>query len=259
MKNINQKIQKESSIMSKTIKGITLQELSEKAIECFEVEYEMGGRQWFSSDQFNTKAEYDARFKRHADRQEISDMDIVALIKQPWEIQPCLKEIERLQKTHKEFLTWPVAFDLYGEDSEEDLGYELPKDNMLNIIKAGKATITLHSGTTGKHYTYKVKKHKDKNLWFVSLMVGTNNDSDFVYLGYFYDDNKFKRSDKSCRTSDAPSFLAFDYFLNHIDNIPEKLGVYHSGNCCRCGRTLTTPESIEAGIGPECIKMIGAA
>jgi hypothetical protein len=30
--------------------------------------------------------------------------------------------------------------------------------------------------------------------------------------------------------------------------------VHHEGRCGRCGRTLTVPESIESGIGPECAK-----
>jgi hypothetical protein len=244
--------------MSKIIKGITYGEFVDKVIESFEVEYEDGGRRWISSNEFTSKAEYNVALNKFNRRGLISDFDIVCHEQQPVEIVPCLEELDRLQKLNKgEFLSWSQLFDMYGEDTI--IGYELPKGNLVNTVKAGKATITLHSGTTGKHFTYQVKKHKDKDLWFVSLMVGTNNDSDFAYLGYFYNDNKFKRSDKSCRDSSSPSFLAFEYFLNHIKSVPEKLGVYHSGNCCRCGRTLTTPESIEAGIGPECSKMVEVA
>jgi hypothetical protein len=37
-------------------------------------------------------------------------------------------------------------------------------------------------------------------------------------------------------------------------SLPEGYKIQHEGKCCRCGRTLTTPESIERGIGPECVK-----
>jgi len=30
--------------------------------------------------------------------------------------------------------------------------------------------------------------------------------------------------------------------------------IFHEGKCCRCGRRLTTPTSVQNGIGPECIK-----
>ena len=43
---------------------------------------------------------------------------------------------------------------------------------------------------------------------------------------------------------------AFDFFFRSSSIHPE-LVVRHEA---RCGRTLTVPESIERGIGPECIK-----
>jgi UDP-N-acetylglucosamine 2-epimerase len=33
--------------------------------------------------------------------------------------------------------------------------------------------------------------------------------------------------------------------------IPE-IEVFHMGACLRCGRALTTPESITRGLGPDC-------
>lgn len=127
---------------------------------------------------------------------------------------------------------------------------------MLKYVKAGNATITLRSEDTGVYYTYKICKHSEKNLWFVSLFTGHNNDEDYSYIAYFLDDNVLKTSAKSKLTADAVPVKAFDYFMKHINNVPEKLSVFHSGKCCRCGRTLTTPESIQSGIGPECAKLV---
>lgn len=33
-----------------------------------------------------------------------------------------------------------------------------------------------------------------------------------------------------------------------------KLAIYHLGSCCKCGLPLTVPESIQNGIGPQCMK-----
>lgn len=33
-----------------------------------------------------------------------------------------------------------------------------------------------------------------------------------------------------------------------------RLAIYHLGSCCKCGLPLTVPESIQNGIGPQCMK-----
>lgn len=38
--------------------------------------------------------------------------------------------------------------------------------------------------------------------------------------------------------------------------LPPNYGMFHAGRCGRCGRLLTTPESIESGLGPDCITKI---
>lgn len=43
----------------------------------------------------------------------------------------------------------------------------------------------------------------------------------------------------------------------HHEYLTENINVYHHGICCKCGRKLTTPESLESGIGPECRKLLG--
>jgi len=133
-------------------------------------------------------------------------------------------------------------------------------ENVKVFATAGNAIITLESGSTGTRYTYKIRGKKNAKgnytFWFVSLMVGSNNDSDYSYLGYFKDDYKLAFSDKSCRKPNDKASLAFSYFMSHIDDIPEKLHIYHSCKCGRCGRTLTTPESIERGLGPDCAGLI---
>jgi hypothetical protein len=130
--------------------------------------------------------------------------------------------------------------------------------------QAGRATITLLSRKTGKHLTYKVSRaHNDdgsaKDLWFVGVLTGPENTSDYSYLGIISETGEFRTTGKSKFAPDSTVARAFNYFWKHAvaDAIPADLEVRHSGHCGRCGRLLTVPESIEAGIGPECAGKMG--
>lgn len=125
------------------------------------------------------------------------------------------------------------------------------------LLLAGNAIITLESGKTGKHFTYKITKCKtDDDLFFIKLLRGCDNSNDYTYIGCFYADNNHFHPEKKYVNVDVyawpKSLSAIRYLFNHIDNVPDNLHVYHEGRCCRCGRKLTTPESIQKGIGPEC-------
>jgi hypothetical protein len=39
-----------------------------------------------------------------------------------------------------------------------------------------------------------------------------------------------------------------------IKNIPKTVKMYHLSKCGRCGKSLTNPDSIISGFGPECLK-----
>jgi Family of unknown function (DUF6011) len=130
---------------------------------------------------------------------------------------------------------------------------------------AGNATITLESIKTGVHYTYKVRESKAVEnstkapVHFVSLLTGPDNENDFKYLGLIVPNRYLLTITKASKlsTGSAP-VLAFNYFWSRPDGaIPSQLAVYHSGRCGRCNRTLTTPESITRGIGPDCSELMG--
>jgi hypothetical protein len=40
-------------------------------------------------------------------------------------------------------------------------------------------------------------------------------------------------------------------------SFPEGYLAKHAGKCGRCGKMLTTPDSLERGIGPECWSLMG--
>jgi uncharacterized protein DUF6011 len=126
---------------------------------------------------------------------------------------------------------------------------------------AGNAIITLESLKTGAHFTFKVSQAKDKatgdlktGLYFVSVLNGQNNESDYMYIGMIRNGG-FTLTRGSRAGGDAMSVKAFNFFWNA--QAPEQLVVRHEGRCGRCGRTLTVPESIDLGIGPECFAKMG--
>lgn len=135
--------------------------------------------------------------------------------------------------------------------------HQLKTSDIKSFVLGGHSLVTLESGVTGARYTYKLKSTEDKRCTFVSMLTGPNNDDNYTYIGYFKNDLTFRTSSKSKVTIDSAPAKAIAYLLGHLNtSIPESLHVFHSCKCGCCGRTLTTPESIERGIGPECYKHI---
>lgn len=138
---------------------------------------------------------------------------------------------------------------------------ELSKQDAKEFALAGNATITLQSGNTQRHYTYKITAHKDDHtLFFIRLLHGPDNENDYQYIGCYYAESEYFNAAKPWKErlvhTWPPALRAIQFFLTHLDNIPDNLHVFHEGKCGHCGRKLTTPESIERGIGPECYKLL---
>ena len=118
----------------------------------------------------------------------------------------------------------------------------------------GKARFTLVSKKTGNRKTFRVAQAKDnENMFFVSLLTGSDNESDFEYIGFVKRPNLGLTAGRKGNPS-HPAFVAVDWALRHIEtgNMPEELEFWHEGRCARCARPLTDPASIERGLGPEC-------
>lgn len=129
------------------------------------------------------------------------------------------------------------------------------------FLFAGNATLTALSKKTGRHFTYKIRRADDGRVFFVSWLHGPENESDYAYMGVISqgDESTLRLTHKSRATEQAECVKAFRYVLNaiHAPALPEQLELRHEGHCGRCGRTLTVPESIDRGIGPECAKHMG--
>ena len=126
------------------------------------------------------------------------------------------------------------------------------------FFEGGNAIFTV-TNPMGKHYTYKIR-HPDKKPFFVSLLTGPDNCTNYTYLGMYIPQNKtVKLTEKSKFTEDSTPVKVIRWAIQMIaDNkpLPKGYSILHEGRCCRCGRLLTTQESIINGIGPECMKMM---
>lgn len=146
-------------------------------------------------------------------------------------------------------------------------GARLEGEAIRRFALAGNATLTLRSAATGTRFTYKLRLaplHENKpeagRTWFVKLLCGSDNTSDYRYIGFIRDGKFIHGAGRSWTSSEAPSVIAFGWFARTVlfgQKAFEKLEVWHEGCCGRCGRKLTVPESIATGMGPDCAEKAG--
>lgn len=136
-------------------------------------------------------------------------------------------------------------------------------------ILAGDSTFTI-ACPDNEHRTYRVKHRpaegKWREMWFVSMLTGSDNETDYSYLGSLNTHTgQLQLTAKSKLPADSFPVRLLNRVLARIwsDDLAavEVHGykVHHAGKCCRCGRKLTTLASCELGIGPECAKEMGLA
>ncbi len=126
-------------------------------------------------------------------------------------------------------------------------------------ILAGKAIVTLRSSRTGTRFTFRIRRAKGNGPYFVSVLTGPDNTSAYSYHGTLFEvEGDVVVTGRSKVSADAPSAKAFAWSWRklRVGQLPAELEIFHSGRCGRCGRALTTPESVTRGIGPECAKRI---
>ena len=131
------------------------------------------------------------------------------------------------------------------------------------FIHGGRATFTLKSKVTSAHFTFKVTSARgdEDNRHFVAVLTGPDNTTDYRYVGTIFNRASYFHGKKATIGADAPSARAFAwaYAILATGRIPATVEVWHEGSCCRCGRTLTRPDSIASGVGPECAKRMAMA
>jgi hypothetical protein len=128
------------------------------------------------------------------------------------------------------------------------------------FFSAGRAIFTVDNGK-GTHYTFRIGRREETQPFFVGLLTGPCNESNYTYMGIYNPDNHDVRlTPKSKYNNDTQPVKVIRWALKQISEgkpLPEGYSIKHEGKCCRCGRTLTDPTSIELGIGPECREKFG--
>lgn len=126
------------------------------------------------------------------------------------------------------------------------------------FITAGRAVFTLQGREA--RYTFKVTRSPVSRALFVSILTGPDNTADYTYIGLL--DERTGRvilTAKSRYTHESTPVKALRWALPIVwrgDTLPAPARLRHVGRCGRCGRALTVPKSIDAGIGPECATML---
>jgi hypothetical protein len=140
------------------------------------------------------------------------------------------------------------------------------------FVQAGKAVFTVEpaSGFVERkgccsHYTYRVTHRpattEHREAWFIQLLTGPDNESDYNYLGML-DPAKgnVKLTAASKYAEDSWPVRILRHVLARLwageGEAIEASGwkVHHERRCGGCGRPLTDPGSIELGFGPECVQ-----
>jgi hypothetical protein len=124
----------------------------------------------------------------------------------------------------------------------------------LLFLRAGYSIFTINN-PKGEHYTFRIVKHNEKDLWFVGLLTAPDK---YTYVGC-YDPNTgiVRLTAKSRYKEDSTPVKVIRWALKKIHTnceFPVGYAFNRSSFCCRCGRTLTHPTSLKYGIGPECAK-----
>lgn len=127
------------------------------------------------------------------------------------------------------------------------------------IGKINKGFFTIINKETGDHRTFRIKKQAEgarfaPNAQIVGLLTGTDNESSYENFGFINPNGvgiwQKKKADRA--------FKAMGDLLHSLITQGEespyahRYTVKHSEKCFICGRTLTTPDSIETGLGPVC-------
>ena len=133
-----------------------------------------------------------------------------------------------------------------------------------HILTAGKATFTLEG--KGRRFTYRIEcvENPDRgSIYFAKLLKGPSNEHDYVYIGVYDPVNGWIHLTKKSQFGDNTECVrALRWYVSLVwsgrETEIEQHGfrVHWSNECQRCGKTLTVPSSIDARLGPECIKKV---
>jgi len=125
--------------------------------------------------------------------------------------------------------------------------------------KIYNGTYTLINTETGTYITLKIHTVQEGNLKgkrIVSKLVGRDNENSYEGFGFIHKETGIDvwRNKRNPKNWQILKILRSLIINGERSRWYGKVELKLSKRCLRCNRKLTTPQSIEDGIGPECIK-----
>jgi hypothetical protein len=122
-------------------------------------------------------------------------------------------------------------------------------------------TFTLVNKATDTHITLRIHTVKSGDLKgkrIISKMNGRDNTRDYQGIAFLNKQDTYSlwarhRTDKNASTI---SILLAMIIKGKESRFSDRVEIKESRKCLRCNRKLTNPQSVEDGIGPECIQKI---
>lgn len=133
----------------------------------------------------------------------------------------------------------------------------LQTSQIPTFVFGGKSIFTVLNTATGNRFTYKLTRKKNieegkEDVIFVKVLSGSDNYSDYTFIGTIFGKKTYKHSPKSYFGADCQSSKVIDWLVKNIDRLPTQVEVWHEGKCGICGKKLTDTDSLRIGIGPKC-------
>lgn len=141
-----------------------------------------------------------------------------------------------------------------------DSAPKIAENNLSTIndfrLPTHDGVVTVQNTASGKHRTFRIRTQPDNAKFapgqrILALLTGSDNNTSYTQIGWVQPSGaitlwpKF-RTEGYNKLIDV--LLRIDYWQNR------GFKYMYEGRCCRCFRRLTTPDSVTAGIGPECAK-----
>lgn len=149
--------------------------------------------------------------------------------------------------------------------------HKLDAASFRTFMFQGKALFTFQNTEKDTHITFRVqtlkrRRGQPEETRYFDIFVKALNDK---YQGNRYI-GRIDRKTKSFKPynyveKDHIGIQTIDWLIRNWTKLeeftkqasekePAKLNIFHLGHCCKCGLPLTVPESIQNGIGPQCMK-----
>ena len=119
------------------------------------------------------------------------------------------------------------------------------------MIQDGRYTLVY---SNGEYRTISIETVKDGDLAGKTI-VNLKQGKHYNGCGFLSSDNTVRFWNKFSRTNTPERMKAISAAIKRVASNPQDAGMAYAMNenrCCRCGRELTVPASIHAGMGPDC-------